>query len=1052
MIGADALRRCRDTSSMAELMKAIGYPADPVPIVTEEWERVGIECRFGSQSRLSHLCRLPSLHLFVVESDYSERDSCSRFIHSYENVNCIVKPVIFNLVPSARSMTMFAGAPAGRLRAREISLGGPRARDIEAFNLIELKAGFDAPERLFDRVLDRLSLGREFFRRFRQAWYSLREELHTQFPRESEEEISSQALLVLSRMLFLYFIQEKGWLDGNRRFIVDHFHAAVARGEAFFTSRLTRLFFGCLNRPQSQRDDESRALGSIPYLNGGLFDMSAFERRRSGIHLSNALLNQIIEEVFERFAFSTEEGEEEDAHIDPEMLGKVFESLMAGEERLASGSFYTPRSIVDELAGDSILRWLLDGQEELIGSFARAGELGTEVTPAIAAELLERLSDVKIIDPACGSGAFLLSSVRVIESLVQRLSSRAGAATGERLRQRIVERSIHGVDLKPEAVRLCELRLWLAIVSESEAEIDAVPPLPNLDRNILQGSTLLSALDFLGDGRGEIYREWSYALRARADMLESYRSCSAEAKPQLSRALRQADVSLAEALISKAITADEAELRDADAQGMIPGVDRAEETRSLRARRDALRRRIDDLRNELRKVRRGELGFFSFEVHYAQVMCEGGFDLVIGNPPWVRSSRIPANVRSMLQERFRFFRPMSKGFSQPDLAVAFCEKALQVARTGGIVSLLMPSKIASASYAARLRAAVMTETAILAIHDWSDRARVLFDADTFPLALMFRKESGESSSVEIRSDGSAFVVHQSTLPMDGKGAPWLLVPPELRSIMERMTKIHPNLAESLGRQPVMGVKTGANRKFFLDDLVIRPSGMVFSPAIGREIPLSAVCRTVRGRDLRAWRAEASMWMLWPPANGWGPGCAWVDEVASALGMNRKDLRLSWVRAEHLGTKVAWKDVSRGLQASVLPATTLIEGHEFHLIPNQTLYSIDTASMDEARMLAALLNSTVARAFALASAERAKDRHFRFFGSLIAGLPLPLLETGSAARHALIRLARQAEAGVDVQEALDIVAMQAWQLDARDMEVLARFERSKIGPVRVIANE
>lgn len=1052
MIRADALRRCRDTRSVAELLKAIGYPADPVPIVTEEWERVGIECTFAPQSRLSHLCRLPSLHLFVLESDYPERDSCSKFIHSYTNTNCIIKPIIFNLVPSARLLTILAAAPAGRLKAREISLAVPGARDIEAFNLIELKAGVDAPERLFDRALDRVSLGREFFRRFRQAWHALGEELHAQFPRESEEEISSQSLLVLCRILFLYFIQEKGWLDGNRRFIVDHFHAAVARGEEFFSSRLTRLFFGCLNRPQSQRDDQARGLGSIPYLNGGLFDLSAFERRRSGIHLSNALFNQVIEEVFERFAFSTEEGEEEDAHIDPEMLGKVFESLMAGEERLASGSFYTPRSIVDELAGDSILRWLLDGREELIGSFAGAEEIANDVTPAIAAELLGRLSEVKIIDPACGSGAFLLSSVRVIESLVRRLSSRAGAVTGERLRQRIVERSIHGVDLKPEAVRLCELRLWLAIVSEADAEIDAVPPLPNLDRNILQGSALLGALDFLGDGRGEIYREWSYALRARADMLESYRSCSADAKPHLSKALRQADVSLAEALIIKAISADEAELQSPDAQALIPGVDRAEETRSLRVRRDALRRRIDDLRNELRRVRRGELGFFSFEVHYAQVMCEGGFDLVLGNPPWVRSSRIPATVRGMLHERFRFFRPTSKGFSQPDLAVAFCEKALQIARTGGIVSLLLPSKIASASYAVRLRDALMSDTGILAINDWSDRAKDLFDADTFPMALTVRKGSPRSSSVDVRSDGSAYAIDQSALPLDGQGSPWLLVPPELRSIIERMTTMHPSLAENLGRHPVMGVKTGANRKFFLDDLVIRPSGMVFSPAIGREIPRSAVCRTVRGRDLRAWRAEASMWMLWPPANGWGPGCEWVDDVARSLGMSRQQLRLSWVRVEHLGTKVAWKDVSRGLQAAVLPATTLIDGIEFPLIPNQTLYSIDTASMDEARMLAAVLNSRVARAFALASAERAKDRHFRFFGSLIAGLPLPLLETGSVARQALIRLARQAEAGVDVQDALDIVAMQAWQLDARDMEVLARFERSKIGRARVIEDE
>ncbi|HUF16584.1 MAG TPA: N-6 DNA methylase, partial [Thermoanaerobaculia bacterium] len=764
------------------------------------------------------------------------------------------------------------------------------------------------------------------------------------------------------------------------------------------------------------------------------------------------LLHQVIEGVFERFSFSTEEGEEEDAHIDPEMLGRVFESLMAGEERLASGSFYTPREIVDRLAGDSILRWLLEGREELIESFAVSEELGGRVSQSIAAELLERLGTLKIIDPACGSGAFLLSAVRVIESLQRRLSLRAGVSIDDRLRQRIVESSIHGVDLKPEAVRLCELRLWLAIVSESDAEIDSIPPLPNLDRNILQGSALLGALDFLGDGRGEIYREWSYALRARALMLGNYRRCSTDAKPHLSRALREADRSLAEALIGKAISADRAELRRPDAQTLLPGVDRALESRPTRTRASDLRRRIEGLERELKKVRRGELGFFSFEVHYAHVMSEGGFDLVIGNPPWVRSSRIPPAMRAMLQERYRTFRAPSKGFSQPDLAVAFCEKSMQIARPGGIISLLVPAKVATASYASRLRSILMTETELVAVHDWSHRARNLFDADTFPMSLMLRKERRGPARVDIGSDGYSCTVDQSVVPLDGDGSPWLLVPAEVRSVIHKMRQAHPTLAETLGRNPVMGVKTGANRKFFLDELVTHPAGTMFSPAMGIEIPRTAVCRTIRGRDLRAWRAEASTWMLWPPVNGWGPGCAWVDALARVLGMDREEIRLSWVRAEHLGPKVAWKDVSRGLQAAAIPATTWIDGFEFPLIPNQTLYSIDTASMEEAHMLAALLNSTVARALSVSTAERAKDRHFRFFGSLIAALPLPLLESGSAAQQALVRLARQAEAGADVQQTLDIIVMQAYGLDQREMEVLARYVRTKVGAVRGASDE
>ncbi len=1045
MIDAGWLARCSDAQSVAELMKAIGYPASVVPIVTEEWERIGIECTFLPQSRLSHLCRLSTVHLFVLESENQERESCAKFIRCYSDINCIVKPVILNIVPSGGVLTIYAGTPTGRLRAREISLSLPRARDVEAFNMIELGGEVETPDRLFDRALDRGRLCREFFRRFRQAWHALRNELSSQFILEPDDEISSQALLVLSRILFLYFIQEKGWLDGNRRFIVDNFHSAVAIGDEFFATRLSRLFFGCLNRPRELRDAEAVQLGEIPYLNGGLFDRSAFEKRHMDIRISNTLMSQVIEDLFERFSFSAEEGEEEDAHIDPEMLGKVFESLMAGDERLASGSFYTPREIVDRLTSDSILRWLVAGNDDLLESLdaTGGGELGAAVTPQLAAELIDRIGSIRIIDPACGSGAFLLSAVRVIESLIRRLSRRAGISEGDRLRQRIVERSIHGVDLKPEAVHLCELRLWLAIVSESDEEITAIPPLPNLDRNILQGSALLGPLDFLGDGRGEIYREWSYALRARADMLEHYRRCSSDAKPRLARALREADVSLATALLEKAIAADEVELRLPDAQASLPAVDRVHDTRGFRARQEQLCRRIDELKTELAKVQRGEMGFFSFEVHFSQVMCEGGFDLVIGNPPWVRSSRIPAPMRGMLNQRYRFFRPSAKGFSQPDLAVAFCEKAIQVARSGGIVSLLLPAKIATATYASRLRSALIAETELMSVHDWSHKAKELFDADTFPMSLMLRKGAG-ASRVQVCTDGERYSLDQAALPVDGCGSPWSLVPPELRPVMDRMRHEHPTLAENLGRNPVMGVKTGANRKFLLDDLVLNPSGMMFSPSLEVELPRSAVCRTVRGRDLCSWRAGASTWMLWPPMNGWSEQCAWVDVLARSLAMERRDIRLAWVRAEHLGTKVAWKDVSRGLQAAVMPATTWVDGMEFPLIPNQTLYSIDTASMEEAHLLAAILNSTVARALTLATAERAKDRHFRFFGSLIAGLPLPRLESESAARHALIRLARQAEAGADVREALDIVSMQAYGLEADEMELLSRFQRTKTG--------
>src|SRR5207237_723814 len=133
------------------------------------------------------------------------------------------------------------------------------------------------------------------------------------------------------------------------------------------------------------------------------------------------------------------------------------------------------------------------------------------------------------------------------------------------LRQRIVERSLYGVDIKPEAVRLCELRLWLAIVSRNDASVDTVAPLPNLDRNILQGNALLGPVDFLGSHRGDIYRQWSSGIRAQRDLIERYRHAPRSERPALYRLLRTNDRSLACDLLARAIEADEQELAAATA-------------------------------------------------------------------------------------------------------------------------------------------------------------------------------------------------------------------------------------------------------------------------------------------------------------------------------------------------------------------------------------------------------------------------------------------------------------------------------------------------------
>src|SRR5439155_21710580 len=154
--------------------------------------------------------------------------------------------------------------------------------------------------RLFDRALDRETLTRQFFERFRSAVREVDALLRAQFSKESCDATSAEALLILSRLLFLYFIQQKGWLNRERRFLVDRLEAAVRQRREFFSTVLLPLFFGCLNTPVRERDSAARRLGNLPYLNGGLFEPSAFEKRHDDIRIPNELMQHTIDEVFER--------------------------------------------------------------------------------------------------------------------------------------------------------------------------------------------------------------------------------------------------------------------------------------------------------------------------------------------------------------------------------------------------------------------------------------------------------------------------------------------------------------------------------------------------------------------------------------------------------------------------------------------------------------------------------------------------------------------------------------------------------------------------------
>jgi hypothetical protein len=1017
-----------DSSSAAvELFRELGYEIDLAAVDLDEWRSGGFDLRLAAGERLFHGTRLREVELLFLDSPQGEHSARS-ILEQYRSFNRILRPLVIVDRPRLARTEIHGWGDRHRPSRLDVPWSGTSREIAERLALLEATK----PEELASRiavVLSRESVSDRFFRCFSASVDAIEAEAVAHDDRIDRGDARSWATHLLSRILFLHFIQLKGWLDGDPMYVSRKVTQLRDSSGEIHRRFLEPLFFECLNRRPRDRTRRGRELGRIPYLNGGLFRRSELEETWSDLYLTDELISTIVRDLFERFPFTIREEDEEGVTIDPEMLGKVFESLMEKEERGRSGSFYTPKRVVDHLVDRAIAARLAGEDEMLLEQIrTRPGDIGGEPRRT----LRERLDRITILDPACGSGAFLLSALRRIETLRRELGDETPAGI---LRQQIVERSLYGVDLKKEAVRLCELRLWLAVVAAREAgaaEIETVQPLPNLDRNILQGNSLLEPLSFRASDRLSVYREWRASVKARVSLTDQYRHSTGARRRRLHEKLVQSDLELAEDLLERAIELDRHELGSVTSTGSDLFGNPLERDGVTETR---LRGRIRQREAELARVRAGELDFFAYDLHFASVMESGGFDLVVGNPPWVRGSKLPEQTRASLKERYQWLRPSARSrtpFPQIELSVAFLERALALTSAEGVVSMLVPSKLLSAFYASRCRREIERRHTLISIDDWS-RGDELFDADTFPLGLTVRRER-EPSAIEVTREESRWRMAVADLRVSSRAEGWCLVPPEVAYLLRRLWTL-PSLEESLARRPIMGVKTGANRVFFLDDVEFTSRGVRTKDGI--VVPFAALCRVVRGRDVSRWTSSASTWMVWPDS---GESSRWKSRLAKAAGISPSAFRLAWVRPEHLGWKVAWKDLARRVEAVVLPDSVEALGRRFPLVPNQTLYMLDAVSREETYLISAILNSSLVSTLASLVAEPAKDGHFRFFGRTIGSLPWPDVVAGSSEGRELVRLARAAHGGAEVQEALDRSVAKVYGVDERDRRLLESARR------------
>ena len=330
-----------------------------------------------------------------------------------------------------------------------------------------------------------------FFKDYKAAYDDAVALLADQLERQDAEQFTQT---LFNRLLFTHFVSRKGWLkfDGDTDYLNALWadYQADARQTNFYRDRLTTLFFAGLNNPQSQNLSAGvqPLIGEVPFLNGGLFEEDDLDRRAVNA-VPDAALAPLFGDgsaagLFNRYNFTVMEATPLDTEVavDPEMLGKLFEETV--NERHSNGAYYTPRPVVSFMCREAIKGYLsgknvagLDdaGIAALIDRQDTAG-----VTPQQALEIANAVSGMKAVDPACGSGAFLLGMLQEIIAINATLIN-AGHTPDSLYQQKldIITNNIYGVDKDAQAVSTAMLRLWLSLAVDFDG--DGLPkPLPNL--------------------------------------------------------------------------------------------------------------------------------------------------------------------------------------------------------------------------------------------------------------------------------------------------------------------------------------------------------------------------------------------------------------------------------------------------------------------------------------------------------------------------------------------------------------------------------------------
>ncbi|MCA2668656.1 MAG: ATP-binding protein [Microcystis sp. M114S2] len=347
--------------------------------------------------------------------------------------------------------------------------------------------------------------------------------------------------VILNRLMFVYFLQRKGFIDNDFNYLQNQLQASQRRGEnLFYRQFLQTLFFQAFAKPEYQRDETVTALvGKVKYLNGGLFLQHPLENLYQNICIDDQAFENILD-LFSRYSWNLDDtpGGSDD-EINPDVLGYIFEKYI---NQKAFGAYYTRPEITEYLCDRTINKWIVErsNQHYPRKQFASISELLINLDSPLCQLLIEDiLPQLSILDPACGSGAFLVAAMKTLigiysavigtielrgdSKLKQWLTEvrKSHPSLGYYIKKRIISDNLYGVDIMEEATEIAKLRLFLALVAAAQS-VTELEPLPNIDFNIMSGNSLIGLIRV--DGKSFNLMQTLTAQNYQAILAEKNRS------------------------------------------------------------------------------------------------------------------------------------------------------------------------------------------------------------------------------------------------------------------------------------------------------------------------------------------------------------------------------------------------------------------------------------------------------------------------------------------------------------------------------------------------